>query len=117
MMKSLALAALLAAPLPALAEGFSPVREKAEFVGLVSGKSLTRFGISVNVSPKGAIQGSAFGTPVTGNWNWKDGLFCRDMAFGSKEIPANCQLVERKGSTLRFTSDAGKGDSADLRLK
>jgi len=117
MMKSLALAALLAAPLPALAEGFAPVRDKSEFVALVSGKSLTRFGISLAVSPKGEIGGSAFGTTVTGNWNWKDGLFCREMVFGSREIPANCQLVERKGSTLRFTSDAGKGDSADLRLK
>ncbi|WP_033419272.1 hypothetical protein [Pseudorhodobacter ferrugineus] len=117
MMKTLALFALLFAPLPALAEGFSPVREKAEFVGLINGKALTRFGISLNVSPKGAIKGKAFGATVTGNWNWKNGLFCRDMAYGSTEIPVNCQLVERKGSTLRFTSDAGKGDSADLRLK
>lgn len=116
-MKLFAIAALLAAPLPALAEGFSPVREKSEFVGLINGKALTRFGISLNVSPKGAIKGKAFGTPVTGNWNWQNGLFCRDMAYGSTEIPANCQLVERKGSTLRFTSDAGKGDSAELRLK
>lgn len=116
-MKSLALAAMLCAPLPALAEGFSPVREKSEFVGLIDGKALTRFGISLNVSPKGAIKGSAFGKTVTGNWNWKNGLFCRDMAFGSTEIPANCQLVERKGKDLRFTSDAGKGDSAVLRLK
>lgn len=117
MMKFFALAALLAAPVPALAEGFSPVREKSEFIGLINGKALTRFGISLNVSPKGAIKGSAFGKTVTGNWNWNNGLFCRDMVFGSTDLPANCQLVERKGNDLRFTSDAGKGDSAVLRLK
>jgi hypothetical protein len=116
-MKAFALAALLAAPLPALAEGFAPVREKSEFMGLINGKALTRFGISLNVSPAGAIKGSAFGTTVTGNWNWKNGLFCRDMAYGSTEIELNCQTVARKGSTLRFTSDAGKGDSADMRIK
>lgn len=116
-MKAFALAALMAAPLPALAEGFSPVREKSEFMGLINGKSLTRFGISLNVTPNGAIQGRAFGTPVTGNWNWQNGLFCRDMAFGATEIAANCQTVHRNGTTLRFTSDAGKGDSADLRIK
>lgn len=116
-MKSLALVASLCAPLPAFAEGFAPVREKSEFVGLISGKALTSFGISLTVSPGGAIKGRAFGTPVTGNWNWNNGLFCRDLAYGNTEIAPNCQLVERKGSTLRFTSDAGNGDSADLRLK
>lgn len=116
-MKFFALVVLLVAPLPAAAEGFELVREKSEFVGLVNGKSLTRFGISLNVSPEGAINGKAFGTSVTGNWTWKGGLFCRDMAFGSTEIAMNCQTVQRKGATLRFTSDAGKGDSADLRLR
>lgn len=116
-MKPFALVTLLLTPLPALAQGFEQVREKSEFVELVNGKALTRFGISLNVSPNGAIQGKAFGTPVTGQWNWKGGLFCRDMAFGSTEIAMNCQTVHRNGTTLRFTSDAGKGDSADLRLK
>jgi hypothetical protein len=116
-MKILALVALLVAPLPALAEGFAPVREKAEFVGLVKDRALTRFGITLNVSPAGAINGSAFGATVTGNWNWKDGLFCRDMAFGSTKIELNCQTVARNGSTLRFTSDAGRGEFADLRIR
>jgi hypothetical protein len=114
---ALALAALLAAPLPALAEGFAPVRDKSEFVGLTNGKALTRFGISLNVSPAGAIKGSAFGATVTGNWNWKNGLFCRDMAFGNTEIELNCQTVARKGNILRFTADEGRGESADLRIK
>ncbi|RUS64944.1 dihydrodipicolinate reductase [Pseudorhodobacter sp. E13] len=116
-MKHFVLFALMLTPSAALADGFSPVVEKREFVKLVSGKALTRFGISLNVSPEGAIKGSAFGTPVTGSWRWQGGLFCRDMTYGNTEIAANCQLVERKGNTLRFTSDAGKGDSADLRLK
>ena len=116
-MKSIALAALLAVPLPALAEGFAPVRDKAEFVGIIQGKALTRMGISLTVTPNGAIKGSAFGTPVTGKWRWKEGLFCRDLAFGQKDLGPNCQTVHRKGQTLRFTSDAGKGRSADLRLK
>lgn len=117
MLKVITLAALVVAPLPALAEGFAPVKEKSEFVGLIQDKELTRFGISLKVSPAGAIKGSAFGSTVTGNWSWKNGLFCRDMAYGSTAIPANCQTVGRKGNTLRFTSDAGKGDHADLRLK
>jgi hypothetical protein len=116
-MKVLPLIALLMAPLPAFAEGFAPVRDKAEFIGLVQGKALTRFGIALRVSPRGAIEGRAFGMAVTGRWAWKDGLFCRDLAYGSTDLGPNCQTVQRKGKTLRFTADAGKGDFADLRLK
>ena len=114
---SAAFAALVGTALPAHAEGFAPIRDKAEFVGIVKDKALTRLGITLNVSPNGAIRGSAFGTPVTGAWNWRGGLFCRDLFYGKKDLGANCQTVQRKGNTLRFTSDAGKGDSADLRVK
>jgi hypothetical protein len=117
MLKFIALAALVAAPLPAFAGGFAPVKEKSEFVSLIKDKALTRFGISLNVSANGAIKGSAFGSTVTGKWAWKDGLFCRDLAYGNTVLGLNCQTVARNGNTLRFTADAGKGDSADLRLK
>lgn len=117
MLKAIAIAALAAAPLPVFADGFAPVKEKAEFVRLIQDKKLTRFGISLRVSETGAINGSAFGSDVTGSWSWKDGLFCRDLAYGSTDLGWNCQAVQRNGDTLRFTSDAGKGDSADLRLR
>jgi len=33
------------------------------------------------------------------------------------DLGANCQAVERKGNTMRFTSDQGRGRSADLYLR
>lgn len=113
----LAAIAAIALATPAFAEGFSPIRDKSMFVDAISGKALTRLGIKLNVSPTGAIKGSAFGKEVRGKWRWSNGLFCRDLAFGDRDLGPNCQLVERKGDTLRFTSDAGAGDSADLRLR
>jgi hypothetical protein len=113
--QSFALSTALAAP--AYADGFNQVREKSEFVSLISGKSLTRFGIRLQVSPAGVIEGSAFGTDVTGKWEWQSGLFCRDLAFGKKDLGPNCQMVKQNGNSLRFISDAGEGDSADFRLK
>ncbi|MBL4916956.1 dihydrodipicolinate reductase [Szabonella alba] len=107
----------LSVPVSAFADGFSDVRGKQEFLGLVNGKALTRLGISLNVTPNGQIEGRAFGQPVTGAWRWSDGLFCRDLYFGSRDLGANCQLVQRNGDTLRFISDAGRGQFADLRLK
>ncbi len=116
-MAVLALACVLPGIAPAQANGFSDVRGKQEFLGLVNGKALTRLGISLNVTPAGQIEGRAFGRPVTGAWRWSDGLFCRDLYFGERDLGANCQLVQRNGDTLRFISDAGRGQYADLRLK
>lgn len=102
---------------PALANEFSNIRAKDEFVSLVNGKALTRFGISLNVTPSGKIEGSAFGQPVTGAWRWSNGYFCRDLYFGSRDLGPNCQLVQKNGNTLRFIADEGRGEYADLRLK
>lgn len=108
---------LVRAASPALAEGFSRVQAESEFVSLISGKALTRFGIELDVTPDGVIRGSAFGKPVTGAWRWADGLFCRDLYFGKRDLGPNCQVVQRNGDTIRFISDAGQGDFADLQLE
>lgn len=110
----LVLAALAAAP--AAAE-FMPVRDGKTFSGLVAGRELTRFGVRLTLTPKGDITGRAFGRQVTGAWAWKDGYFCREMAWGSTEFAYNCQTVAREGAALRFTADKGQGDVADLTLK
>ena len=118
-MTRLALATVLSATIatPSLADGFRQVEDRTQFVSHVSGKALTRLGISLNVTPDGRIEGKAFGKPVTGAWRWKAGLFCRDLKFGGSDLGENCQVVQTNGATMRFISDAGEGDYADLRLR
>lgn len=100
------------------ANGFERVAERDRFVGLIEGRDLTRFGITLKVTDGGAIAGRAFGQKVTGNWDWSGGYFCRDLFLGGKPLDSgNCQTVEVRGNTLRFTSDRGAGDSADLSLR
>lgn len=110
----LALSLLLAAP--AAAEG-ERIDSRDTFVSLVKDRSLTRLGITLNVSPDGRITGRAFGKPVKGDWSWKGGFFCRTLFFGDENLGDNCQVVEKRGQSLRFTADRGKGDYADLRLR
>ncbi|WP_240611030.1 dihydrodipicolinate reductase [Oceaniglobus ichthyenteri] len=102
---------------PAMAETLQTVTSKSQFVNLVSGRELSRFGIRLSVSPGGSIKGRAFGQPVTGAWTWKGNYFCRDLTYGATTLPTNCQLVQVGGGTIRFTSDQGAGESADLRLR
>lgn len=101
---------------PALAD-FQPVHEEAMFRALVEGSELTRFAVRLQVLPEGRITGRGFGRQVGGIWEWRDGYFCRTLEWGSGGDPYNCQLVLRNGDTLRFISDQGHGDQADLRLR
>jgi len=112
----LVLIGLMAAPMAAQAE-FAQVSERERFVSLIEGRDLTRFGIRLEVTPDGQIQGRAFGRDVTGAWRWAQGYFCRDLYWGSMELGANCQAVRRSGDTLRFISDQGQGRYADLYLR
>ena len=102
---------------PALAE-FARVDKRDSFVSLVKDRDLTRLGIRLKVTDDGRIKGRAFGQNVTGDWNWNGGFFCRDLFVNGDVLDAeNCQKVEVRGDTLRFTSDKGRGDYADLRLR
>ncbi|WP_108260713.1 dihydrodipicolinate reductase [Mangrovicoccus ximenensis] len=110
----LLLAALAAGP--ARAE-FRVVQKESEFRSLVDGRSLTRTGVQLEVGQGGAIAGRAFGRDVTGKWRWQDGYFCRDLAWGERQFPYNCQQVAIDGDRLRFASDRGAGQAAVLRLR
>lgn len=107
---------LMAAPMAAQAE-FAPVSERARFVSLIEGRDLTRFGIRLAVTPDGRIRGRAFGRDVIGEWRWAEGYFCRDLYWGRMDLGANCQAVRAHRDTVRFISDKGTGQFADLYLR
>lgn len=105
------------APLGATADQMQRIDSRDEFMRAVAGKSLTRFGIRLNVSDAGQITGRAFTKDVTGNWRWQNGYFCRDLYHGAEDLGPNCQVVEVSGNTIRFTADEGRGIYADFRLR
>lgn len=103
---------LAAAPLAAAA--FETITDRDTFLAAVEGRALRigLLGISLTVTGEGAISGQAQGSPVTGAWTWEGGLFCRHMTWGDRPIGHNCQKVEIDGARIRFTVDAGAGQSA-----
>ena len=110
-----ALFVMLTAPLAV--QAFDKVTSKDQFVQLVEGKDLKLTGITVNVTPSGQIKGRAYGFGVSGQWQWRDGYFCRSLYWGKTDLGPNCQQVEVQGNTIRFTSDRGTGQFADLRMR
>ena len=109
------LSTLIAAP--ALADGFAKVSNRSDFVSLVDGRDLKRFGIKLNVLPNGQITGDAFGRDVVGAWEWNKGYFCRDLFWGKRDLGPNCQAVKVQGGKIRFIADRGNGEFADFALR
>ena len=117
LMRALTVAFLLSATAStAMADGFQVINDRSTFIQLLKDKSLTRLGISLDVAPSGEIRGRAFGRDVTGAWQWNGGYFCRDLYYGERDLGPNCQQVRVKGRTMRFISDRGTGQFADLKL-
>lgn len=114
--KSIVTVLALAAATPASAE-FAKVDSQEEFVSLISGKELRRPLVRLQVSSAGEISGMGAAWPVTGNWTWREGYFCRDLFWGGDPLGYNCQEVRTHENRIRFTSDKGSGDSAEFRLR
>ncbi|WP_299562249.1 dihydrodipicolinate reductase [uncultured Sulfitobacter sp.] len=111
---TVAIISMLAAP--ASAE-FAKIDSVSEFEQLVTGKTLTRPLVRLEVAPGGAISGMGAAWEVTGSWSWQNGYFCRSLAWGGDDLGYNCQEVTANGRKIRFTSDQGTGDSADFTLR
>ncbi len=114
MVRMLALVALL---LPAQVWAFEPVVDGAEFRRLVLGQELTRLGIRLEVRADGQITGRGLGSPVSGQWRWQDGYFCRSLYWGERDLGTDCQAVQREGDEMRFITERGAGIHADFRLR
>lgn len=110
------IAAILGLASPAMAD-FAKVQSASEFENLVAGKTLTRPFVQLQVGTNGAISGKGAAWPVTGEWTWKDGYFCRSLEWGGDDLGYNCQEVKASSTKIRFTSDQGKGDSAEFSLR
>ena len=101
---------------PALAE-FSKIEDQSQFLALVEGKELKRPFVNLEVKADGGISGHGAAWPVTGNWTWSEGYFCRDLYWDGDSLGYNCQEVQATGDRIRFTSDKGAGESAEFRLR
>ena len=111
-----ALAALLALSSPVWAD-LAKIDDKAIFMQLVEGKTLTRPLVKLRVLPTGKIAGTGAAWKVSGDWQWKDGYFCRTLIWGEENYGYNCQAVYINGQNLRFVSDQGAGDTADFKIR
>lgn len=117
LLKALTLGVAMVAATPLYA--MEAISDRSTFMDALDGRELRigLYGLSLKVTDDGRIAGSALGRTVTGDWSWQDGYFCREIMWGDREIPYNCQLVEAQSDKMRFTTDRGAGDSASFSLR
>ncbi|MBN8292007.1 dihydrodipicolinate reductase [Rhodobacter sp. NTK016B] len=102
---------------PSAVLAFEPLTDGSEFRRLVFGNDLTRLGVRLQVRADGRITGSGLGQPVYGEWEWRDGYFCRTLFWDGDDLGADCQLVLRDGDRLRFVTERGAGIGASFRIR
>ena len=116
--KTLLFASVLSSfPLISAAQTNEWIKEENRFINLIDGKKLKRFLIELSVQTDGTITGIGAGTDVTGNWNWQDNYFCRNLSWGNRDLGSDCQKVELKDQKLFFTSDQGRGATAGFSIR
>ncbi|WP_121061546.1 dihydrodipicolinate reductase [Chachezhania antarctica] len=93
------------------------ISSESQFREIVSGQTLVRPLVKLQVTPNGQITGTGATWKVSGNWQWQDGYFCRSLNWGGDDLGYNCQEVRSNGERIRFQSDRGTGDFADFRLR
>lgn len=108
--------ALAIATVPAFAE-FQQVTSRSDFVSLVTGKTLSRPLVRIQISSGGNISGKGASWPISGQWQWQGKYLCRSLEWGGDDLGYNCQEVKTDGTRVRITSDKGAGQSADFRLR
>jgi len=112
-----ALACLAFLSPPAEASDTHTISNRNDFVALVAGAHLSALGVTMQIDGDGRIRGEMLGTGLSGRWHWQDDLFCRELSWGDRRSKEECQTVTLISQTLRFTSDAGQGQSKDFWLR
>ena len=98
-------------------EKFNKISSEIDFLEIVDGYILVRPLIKLVVQNDGSISGKAAFRSVHGKWFWDNGLFCRILFWGERDLGLNCQLVQHNGEIVRFTADEGAGAFADFKIK
>ncbi|AUQ99450.1 hypothetical protein [Phaeobacter inhibens] len=107
---SIVVSVLLAMPVAGEAGSFKHVKTEADFLALVSGKTLSADWGSMQILPNGKIKGKTKQGKLVGAWQWNGALWCRNVRIGKQpERGTDCQKIGVSGNQLQFIREQGRG--------
>jgi len=88
------------------------------FEELVVGKKLVQDKAWVRILTDGKVEGKGPKVgDIHGSWEWKDGLYCRDIVIDGEPLPHDCQSVSIAGDTVTFSHNDGSGISVSWSIE
>ncbi len=102
---------------PALAEGFSRITTKAEYIENVVGKNGCNDSGCAKALKNGKMKGKFGALKFRGTWEWRDQYLCRSGKLGDKDLGTDCQVIEISGNKLRITRNKGEGKSVEYTIQ
>lgn len=88
--------------------------DEAEFREEVVGARLVWDGGETRYSADGTFTGPTGGKVLQGEWEFKDGKFCRSGSIDGERFPYGCETVTLTGKTLTFS---GTGTTYIYKIK
>ena len=79
----------------------------AEIVNSILGKPIYAADTKIVIKKNGRMSGSFKGQKIGGKWAIEDGLFCRSMTLGGKDLGASCQKFKRVKNGVKVTDVKG----------
>ncbi len=64
-------------------------------------------GMVFTIHASGRLTGTIDGNELTGEWTWRDGLFCRRASLGGEDLGVDCEVIFRRGGEMKYRGDKG----------
>lgn len=115
-MRRLLLPAILsAAALSACVSTVLPVNDgrivsRAQFVATVGGTTVQGADTILQIGRRWTFSGKTNGAAFQGEWDFRDGFWCRRVTKPSP-LPEDCQVWVVRGDNVTVTRDQGRGES------
>lgn len=102
------LAASAFAEIPAHADDFERIETEEEFFEKIVAKRLEyESGVVVIFTPERTFDGGFSGSPVWGEWVWRDDTLCHQINIGEKRYKVTCKIPQMAGKKVRFLREDG----------
>jgi hypothetical protein len=101
-------ACVIFAGVSAHADDFERIETEEEFFEKIVAKRLEyQSGAIVVFTPEGTFDGGFSGSPVWGEWVWRDDTICHQINIGEKRYKVTCKTPQILGKKVRFLREDG----------
>ena len=93
---------------PAHADDFERIETEEAFVESVVAKRLEyESGAVVVFTPERTFDGGFSGSPIWGEWVWRDDTICHQINIGEKRYKVTCKIPQIADRKIRFLREDG----------